>query len=44
LSSLWLTRSSWRLWGAGLGQCWTADCSIPSTATSEGDTWRVWRR
>jgi phosphohistidine swiveling domain-containing protein len=23
---------------------WTADCSTPSTATSDRDRWRVWRR
>jgi SAM-dependent methyltransferase len=24
-----------------LRRCWTADCSTPSTATSDEDTWRV---
>src|SRR5208282_100491 len=38
LSSLRLTRSSWSVWGARLRRCWTADCSTPSTATSEPDT------
>src|SRR5205807_4544038 len=41
LSSLRLTRSSWSAWGAGLRRCRIADCSTPSTATSDQDTWRV---
>src|SRR2546428_2248492 len=43
-SSLRLTCSSWSVWGASLRRCWTADCSTPSTATSNQDTWRVSRR
>jgi len=27
--------------GAGLRRFWTADCSMPSTATSEHNTWRA---
>jgi SAM-dependent methyltransferase len=27
--------------GAGLRRCWTADCSTPSTARSDHDTWRA---
>jgi hypothetical protein len=38
------TRSIWSVWATGLRRCWTADCSIPSTATSGHDTWPVWRR
>ena len=34
-SSLRLTRSSWSVWGARLRRCWTAECSTPSTATSD---------
>jgi len=36
-----LTPSSWSVWGAGLRRFWTADCSMPSTATSEHNTWRA---
>ena len=43
-SSLRLTRSGWSVWGAGLRRCWTADCSTPSTATSDQLMWRVSRR
>jgi hypothetical protein len=28
-------------WGAGSRRCWIADCSTPSAATSDQDTWRV---
>jgi SAM-dependent methyltransferase len=34
----------WSVWGAGFRRCWTADCSIPPTATSVHDMWGVWRR
>jgi hypothetical protein len=29
--------SSWSAWAAGLTPCWTADCSTPSTPTSDQD-------
>jgi SAM-dependent methyltransferase len=35
------TRSNWSAWGAGPRRCWIADCSTPSAATSDQDTWRV---
>jgi hypothetical protein len=44
LSLLRLTRSSCSVWGACFRQCWTADCSTPSMATSERDTQQVWHR
>jgi SAM-dependent methyltransferase len=36
-----LTHSIWNVWGACSRQCWTADYSTASTATSEQDTRRV---